>query len=580
MNVVFRPGFWTDATDLPDGRFVQVTSDLTPPVRAFDGATGALLWSRDVGRGLANLRCATFSDGRVFAIGTEHDSAPNKTDGGTAFLVTSVSTQPLGLTFGVQPVAIDSTYVYIVRSGQSYERLRLDNGQAETFPHGVPGSSQGILDVEPGGVIRWADTSRTKVIVGITLTFPNTRGLVDAITVGQTDPAQIAGVFQTTDISTHPPRRVDLPFTAINGVGFEPHVAQSGDRYAIVARTPKGAAYIEGPPFPSFIGAAPPPDPPPVVVPPATPPPIVVPPPPDPPPVIPEPTTMRSDSYWFMPNIASNILDLFRPGVDVLGNVGVFELVAQHIFSDRVVGPNTYEALMAADVFRTLRVQRIALSVGMGVIKEWDPDGSKNLAALQPLVDRITVAGGELAWISMDEPLTGYKIYLRQQHPGIKGEDVDLGLRAQLPALAASVARFITAANTLGINTTWDEAWPEVDLETMRDFFDLLDVEHGALPNAIHFDIDHIRQKPDASIVQQIRDWRSDVGWPSAVILAPYKHATEPEYQTDLLAWARDLKALAMPMDRLPVMSWVEGFTEPGVFKMVEMLNQVVEIFE
>jgi hypothetical protein len=284
MSEIYRPGFWCDVCVLADGRFAHVVAE-----GAFVNVyvDGLLLWRTKAGRGLMELRCA-FALGRVVAIGIEQDSSATARDGGTVYLVTREDAKPLGLGFGAQAVGIDGTFAYVVRSNQSYDRIRIDNGEDEHLPHGVPGSSQGISYEEPDVMIRWADTSRSLRFAGLTLTFPNARG---SVLVGQADPPQCAGFIVPGGA-----------FTAFMGDAFEPHVAQSGDRYAIVARTPKGAAYVEVPPFPAFVSAQPSPPPPPVK-------------PPDP---KPEPVPMSSVNHL---DVVQRVLQTgIRPDGSLAGN--------------------------------------------------------------------------------------------------------------------------------------------------------------------------------------------------------------------------------------------------------------------
>jgi hypothetical protein len=281
---------------------------------------------------------------------------------------------------------------------------------------------------------------------------------------------------------------------------------------------------------------------------------------PEPPP---GPSPMRDNRYWFQPNVRSNILDLFTR-LDILGNVGVFEFAVQNIDGNPAAGPNSFDALVGVDAFKKLRDQGIALSIGMGVVKEWDPTGEANLRFIDEFMDKIRRAGGELAYLSMDEPMTANKDYLHQP----------------IEAIADITAKFIRKAQGLGLKVAWDEAWPHVTLEEMRDFLDLLDAVHGAPPNYIHYDMDHKLQMPTAADVQAIADFRTDLAWKSGVILAGYKHATDEEYRQDVLAWAQQLHALGMPMDHVCVMSWVDGFEQPRNETHIQLLNQVKEIFQ
>lgn len=240
MSVKYLPGTWTDVCVLPDGRFAQVTTD-GPTVRCF--VEGVLLWQRDAPIALGQCRAAYTAQG---VLSIHQGNKEGDPDDGVAFLVGEHSVTRLGKTFGVQPVAIDSQFVYVVRSNQTYDRIALATGEVEHLPHGVPGSSQGFRDV---GV--WADNAQVRTRHGLTL---HQFSEVNEITIGQADPPQIAGELETEDVL----------FTAFLGEAYEPHGAFSNGRYAIVARTPKGAAFVVVPPFPAFVSGAPAPIPVPV----------------------------------------------------------------------------------------------------------------------------------------------------------------------------------------------------------------------------------------------------------------------------------------------------------------------------
>jgi hypothetical protein len=242
MTPVYRPGFFCDVFALPDGRLGQVYESGLTVVCEVEGAH---LWMTPAPEPLMFCRCAVHN-GDVFTIHQGHDS-------GRALLIGGGFVKDLGPTFGVQPVAIDSRYVYIVRDSNNYERIDLTTAVVETLPSGAPGSSQGISDVI-GGALWWADWHRTWTHAGLpTLTYPNQRG---SVVVGQADPPQIAGWID-----------MQRAFTAFDGDGYEPHVVQSGERYALCARTSRGAAYLVVPPYPAAAAPAPEPAPKPVPVP-------------------------------------------------------------------------------------------------------------------------------------------------------------------------------------------------------------------------------------------------------------------------------------------------------------------------
>jgi hypothetical protein len=199
MSVTYRPGaFYCDVAPF-DGRFLFVYEQGLAVVCEFDLSE---VWRTAIPEQLLFLRCAVVN-GLLHAIGQAHDS-------GNALLVNARGVLNLGATFGVQPVAIDGTTAYIVRSPQKYDRINLLNGETQSLPHGIPGSSQGIRDVV-NGEIRWADNTHVGTFGGLVLHDYSTRG---AVTVGQCDPDQIAGVVN------------GQRFTAIPNAAFEPHVVE------------------------------------------------------------------------------------------------------------------------------------------------------------------------------------------------------------------------------------------------------------------------------------------------------------------------------------------------------------------
>lgn len=217
MGVTYRPGYFCDVAVWIDGRLIQVTSD-GPLVRCY--LENDLVWQQTASEPLMFCRAAVHQ-GLVLSIHQGHDS-------GRGWLVGQGIVRDLGLTFGVQPVAIDARYAYVVRSGYTYDQIDLQSGEVLSLPSPVPGSSQGISDINPVDGLWWADLHRSTVISGETFTYPNVRG---PVTVGQTDPPSISAAVN------------GAVSAVVLGDGYEPHVAVSGSRAAVCARTPQGAAY-------------------------------------------------------------------------------------------------------------------------------------------------------------------------------------------------------------------------------------------------------------------------------------------------------------------------------------------------
>lgn len=230
---LFRPGSWCDVFALPDGRLGQV---------AVNGATvtcyveDAVAWVTEAPEGLGFCR-AIFAD----FVRSLHQG-----QSGTAWEVRGSGADARGLTFGVQPVAIDSFFAYIVRSGYAYDEISLEIGKSRSMaiPAPAQGTSQGISDATPDDSLWWADLHRSVVIHGVTLFYPNQRG---GLLVGQCEDGGVGGSLNGSEVR----RLIPAPLAC-----FEPHVAYSSrqtqmpddpfafDRYAVCARTPSGAAWL------------------------------------------------------------------------------------------------------------------------------------------------------------------------------------------------------------------------------------------------------------------------------------------------------------------------------------------------
>lgn len=267
-----------------------------------------------------------------------------------------------------------------------------------------------------------------------------------------------------------------------------------------------------------------------------------------PPTPIPNPP-FHVDRFWFGPNIGSPILALFEHPEQwetARASMGAFCLVIQHLLSIGPIGATTYDALLAIDAFRTLRAWGVAFALEAGAIKPEDWHGEQNQQGLRTAVERLTAAGGELSYLTMDEPLTSAK-----QKPG--GQPLE--------ETADAVAAYIALGESFGAKVGWAEAWPEIDLDTMRRFLILLD-ERGRLPHYWHLDIDSRRAAGNRQSVETfLRDAHtiaSDYAMPVGVYLAGYPALTDDVYCAQTLQWAQEVRTLQPRLARVLVQSWAE----------------------
>ena len=145
MSTITRDALWSDVCVLPSGDFAHVVAERFA-VAAFPGANAsAPLWRQAIATDfLRFLRCAADRNGEIRAIGQGGD--------GQAWFVGPGIAEPLGMTHGVNPVAIrhdgQRWIAYVVTRPDCYRMIRLD-GEAQDMP--MPWSSQGLRDVLPDG---------------------------------------------------------------------------------------------------------------------------------------------------------------------------------------------------------------------------------------------------------------------------------------------------------------------------------------------------------------------------------------------------------------------------------------------
>src|SRR5262245_60769147 len=126
-------------------------------------------------------------------------------------------------------------------------------------------------------------------------------------------------------------------------------------------------------------------------------------------------SNVAADRVWFAPSPGSlDYLRLFEDPEEwtrARALVSVFKFYQQHTQTPApdVVGPNTYDALARAGVFRRLGQWKKKIAVEVGSVKEFycTPDASGMNEAIGNTLNTIRAvqaAGGTIAYLAMDEP--------------------------------------------------------------------------------------------------------------------------------------------------------------------------------
>jgi hypothetical protein len=301
--------------------------------------------------------------------------------------------------------------------------------------------------------------------------------------------------------------------------------------------------------------------------------------PPDPDPH-PEPPPMAPDiahRFWYSPAIASkDLAQVFdQPPADCAFGLPIQDI----IFDGANQGPNTWQALVDADAYRKLKAAGIPLVIEMGSIKGGDCQIVNALHNLEWAVGVVREHGGDVACISMDEPLTADK---DSCHQGIA-------------ASANLVAQFIQRGRELGVPVGWIEAWPHIEFAIQKAF--LLQLKAlGALPAHWHLDIDwktaEDHHQDPATMIRDAWALAKECG----VAFGVYCNATVDPIATDaahhanVVALAQKIHGLVPDVPQIVLAAWAfrlpnqQGLQDVpnnfGVHGLLRTFDEVRAIFE
>jgi hypothetical protein len=268
---------------------------------------------------------------------------------------------------------------------------------------------------------------------------------------------------------------------------------------------------------------------------------------------------------WFSPNPGTlDMLRMFeRPEEWERARrlMNVFNITQQHTFpgGDAIVGPNTYDALVRVDAFRTLVRWGKKLSIGVGSVKEFyctDDASGMNEAIGNTLaaVAAVTSAGGSVNYLSMDEPW-------------VSGRSKKCGGPALEPT-ADRVALYMSAVNRAYPNTQIGliEAYPFSSADAIESMLALLQAR-GVPPAFLHMDVDWHAVTADQFIrdMGRLQTASHSRSIPFGIIVTGYNGDADPLFAIDAAGIshliARTFLRWADMPDHLMFDSWVESKT-------------------
>jgi hypothetical protein len=272
------------------------------------------------------------------------------------------------------------------------------------------------------------------------------------------------------------------------------------------------------------------------------------PPKPVPPPAETFPPLKTTQRYWLHPNIDSDV-----PGAVMttdLQGVDVFGLYGQWILDDA--------RWNQIPTLKHLRAQGINLGLEWGVLKPGDYHGEAAQAKLPIGAERVLSKGHVVGYLTMDEPLTGtYQTY------DANGKLIQLDAPLiPLEEAAFAIAKFVEKAREAmpGVKVCWAEAWPQIELETMRKCLLILD-SWGCRLDGWHLDVDWHRAKKEGlnpfDMIRLAKVYADDYKAPLGVYLVGYPHTLDEDYYNEVVVMAEDLHAEAVwCVDHVLIQSW------------------------
>jgi hypothetical protein len=277
------------------------------------------------------------------------------------------------------------------------------------------------------------------------------------------------------------------------------------------------------------------------------------------------PLPVRADRIWFCPDPGT--LDFIRlfdhPEEWSVAQrlIGVFKFYHQHTQTPAppIVGPNTFDALLRADAFRKVTRMGMATAMEIGSVKEFfcTPDSSgmnESIRTTIEAVNRMTSAGGDLRYVSMDEPFAAGRAK-------VCGGPALEPTADRLAVYMSAVERAFPALK-IGLI----EAYPYSSADDVESMLQLMRTR-GVPPAFLHLDVDRRALRPGEfqRDVKRLRQLAASQHLPFGFIIWGYNGDADALFARDAAEMA-DLLADtfqtwdAMP-DQIVFQSWAVSAT-------------------
>ena len=211
--------------------------------------------------------------------------------------------------------------------------------------------------------------------------------------------------------------------------------------------------------------------------------------------------------------------------------IAAFGLYFAHLYEDQhpEYGRVHYRSLCAVNAFALLKEWGVPLALEIGAVKPQACDGKHYANEAKDCIRRIEAAGGELAYLVIDEPLVSGKEFCQQDQA----------------VTVVALARYIRDLRAFrpNLKVIWTEAWPFSRGSVIADVLMAL-MHEEAVPDGLHLDIDRyaVRDKGIARHeakrdLQALQQLCGEFRIPLGILAWGQRVSTDAEYRKDVLRW-------------------------------------------
>ncbi len=257
------------------------------------------------------------------------------------------------------------------------------------------------------------------------------------------------------------------------------------------------------------------------------------------------PTPVPSDLVWFAPNMGSrDYAELFKKPAQwsrARSRINVVKFYTQNVleYPCPICGDDTLKTFVEAQAFQKLKEWGIAISVEVGVVKEYGCTGEEEFRGAKTAIQNIQANGGVIAFLDMDEPFIG-----GQQV--INGKTCGHTMEKSATVTSQFIQQVKAAYPNIIVGDT--EPYPYFSVPELERWIVAVK-DRGATPAFFHLDVDIERVRVERSNVsadlQRLSQFFRQRGIPFGVIFTSNWHAaySDRAYFDSTMEWVRTVNA-------------------------------------